>query len=176
MVTTPCNSGTAGSSRGWLLFFSREEIYFFSSFSLILWLRSKQYCSRFNQMFYLQQLDNYFKFMSNVGQTLFAFFLSPGVEQTLEVFMRTFLFRSFLSIPRLKREILLINSALKKNREAAMSDLILPSIVCHWTTQHTWIIHSRVLASVKIGNHQPSKKSQLVVVVLPSQETLNLEN
>lgn len=108
---------------------------------------------------------------------LFACFLSAGVEQTLGVFMEHFDSDLFSVIPRLNREILLINSAMKQKQISSnvSSHFTLHSLSLNNSAYLNYSQH-RVPASVKIGNNQPSKKSWLVVVVLHSQESLNLRN
>lgn len=176
MVTIPFYSGIAGSSRNWLgpsvPSFPEKKFIFF----LILCLRSKQHCSRFSQMLYLQQSDNHFKFSSNVGQR-FSLLSSFQLEWSKhwECLWGHFDSDLFSVILRLNREILLINSAVKHKQVSSnvRSHFTLHILSLNNSTSLNYSPH-RVLASVNISNHQPSQKSRLVVVVLHSQESLNL--
>lgn len=76
------------------------------------------------------------------------------------------------------REIVVVNSALKHKQVGCSVRSHFTFWVCHWTTQHLWIIHNteykHVSRSVIIS--QARKRSRLLVVVLHWQENLNLKN
>lgn len=146
MVTTHFYSGIAGSSRKWLWpsvpSLPENKFIFF----LTHWLTRKQHYSRFSQMLYLQQLDNYCKFLSNFGQrpSLLSSFQLEWSKRWdhLWVHFDSDLFSVISTERGLTERSCLLILPWSKNRQATMSGLILPSIVCHWTTKHPWIIHN----------------------------------
>lgn len=91
MVTIPFYSGIAGSSRKPLSpsvpSFPEKKFIFF----LVVWLGSKQHCSRLQSMLNLQQSGSNFKFLNNAGQRpslLCSFQLEWGKH--FGVFVRAF--------------------------------------------------------------------------------------